>query len=323
MKNSQKNLITRFERELKKNGLIQKGDIIYVALSGGPDSVCLFDLLDKLKGKLGFDLRACHYNHKIRGKASDRDEEFVVKLCRDRGVNLIKESFRGKKVIKNELEAREVRYAFFENFLEKARGAKLAIAHNCDDLAETLIFRLVRGSGPRGIKSIPQVRGKFIRPLLNFEKNEILKYLKSEGLNYCLDATNDNTKYKRNYIRHFIVPGLQKINPKATLNIRKFAKLVEEQNDFVDKIVEKEYKRLAKYVGKKIKIDLKSFQKLEKVVKSNLLTRAALALGYDKDINLVHIDSILAMIEKNEGRKYLTLPHSLRVEIKNGKIYLS
>ena len=94
---SQKNLIKRFEGNLKKSNLIQKGDTVCIALSGGPDSVCLFDLLYKLKDKLGIQLLACHYNHKIRDKASNRDEAFVVDLCQERGVCLIKEAHKGQK----------------------------------------------------------------------------------------------------------------------------------------------------------------------------------------------------------------------------------
>ncbi len=320
---SQKNLISRFERELKQSGLIQKGDTIIVALSGGPDSVCLFDLLFKLKDKLEIKLLICHYNHKIRGKASDMDERFVVKLCQERGVDLLKDAHKGRKSIRSEQEAREVRYDFFEKILKKERVGKMAIAHNADDLSETLIFRLVRGSGPKGLKSILQVRGKFIRPLLDFRKDEILKYLKSERLSYCKDATNDDIKYKRNYIRHKVIPRLKKINPKAVTNINNFSKLLEEQNDYIDGVTDKHSDKLVKKSGKKIEIKLSDFEKLEKVIQSNLILKIALSLGYDRDISIIHINNVLEMILKKEGKKYLLLPHSLRVEIKSGKIILS
>ena len=320
---SQKNLLSKFERNLKKTDLIKEGDEIFVALSGGPDSVCLFDLLNELKDKLGIKLSACHYNHKIRGADSDRDEEFVVELCRDRGVDLIKESHKGGRLMKSEQEAREARYDFFEKITKEARGAKIAIAHNSDDLAETFVFRLVRGSGPRGLKSIPVVREKFIRPLLDFSKDEVLKYLEERGQEFCHDKTNDDVKYSRNYIRRHVMPGLVKLNPKAASNIKNFSKLMEDQGEYIDKVVLSNYDVLAKKSGKKIEIDIEKFEKLEIIIQSNLLIKSASQLGYDKDISKTHIENILTMIENKEGGKHLPLPHSLRVEIKNGKIYLS
>ncbi len=320
---SQKNLIARLERNLEKSNLIQKGDKIVVALSGGPDSICLFDLLNKLKDKYDLKLIACHYNHKMRGKDSDRDESFVVKLCLKRGVKLIKETYGGRDAIKSEQEAREVRYTFFNKILKHERGASLAIAHNADDLAETLLFRLVRGSGPKGLKSIPQARKNFIRPLLNFRKDEILKYLKDEGCKYCYDSSNKDTKYKRNYIRHKIIPHFLKINPKAIENIRNFSRLMEEQNDYIDKITQKHFDKLVKIYKNRATIDLEEFIKLDHIIQSNLIIKSASHLGYSKDISIVHIDNVLKLIRKGEGKKYLPLPHSLRVEVKNGKIYLS
>lgn len=320
---SQKNLIYRFEQSLKKNQLIKEGDRVIVALSGGPDSVCLFDLLFRLKDKLDINLSACHYNHKIRGKESDDDQCFVERLCEERGAELKVCAYGGKKALKNEEEAREARYAFFEKILKEERGAKLAIAHNADDLSETFIFRLLRGSGPKGLKSIPYRRKKFIRPLLDFSKNDIENYLENAGIEYRKDSSNYDLKYSRNYIRHCIMPEFKKINLNASQNIKNFAELLSEQNDYIEKQVKKEFICLVREKGKCFQIDRDKFEELDVVIKSNLLLFVVSKLGYNKDISNLHIKKVIQMIEKGEGGKYLALPHSLRVEVKGGKINLS
>jgi len=209
---------------IREKGLIAAGNVVMVGLSGGPDSVALFHVLLRLRERLSFSLFAAHLNHKLRGRDSDEDERFVRRLAERHGVALIAESrdvkgMRRKGGGSIEEIAREVRYGF----LRKAAGAlgagKIALGHNMDDNAETILMNLIRGSGLRGLSGIPLSRreGEFliIRPLLGVTRREILAYLKRERLRYREDVSNLDTSLTRNKIRHELIPLLgREYNPK-------------------------------------------------------------------------------------------------------------
>ena len=205
---------------IKENNLLQSGDKIVVAVSGGADSICLLYLLNKLKERLGITLEACHYNHKLRGEESDRDEKFVKKICQEWGIQASFSSAPEKNKFKNEEEAREARYLFFEKISEQDRGVKIAIAHTANDLTETFLLRLVRGTGIRGLRAIPLARKNFIRPLLHSTRSDVENYLKENNINYITDKTNYSLKYSRNFVRLKVVPLLYELKPNLNETVR-------------------------------------------------------------------------------------------------------
>ena len=183
---------------------------MFAAVSGGADSVCLLIVLNSIKDELGFDLEAIHVEHGIRGEESVDDASFVEKLCDSMNIKLHMHSVKAKEYAEEnsmslEEAARELRYNIFEGY-----EGKIAIAHNMEDNAETLIFNMIRGSGIEGLTGISIKRGKYIRPLLDCSRADIEKYLSDNNQSYRTDSTNEDSTYTRNNIRHNIMTNSQK-----------------------------------------------------------------------------------------------------------------
>lgn len=200
---------------LRENAMVEPGDDVTVALSGGADSVALLAALRALAPQLGVTLRAAHFHHGIRGAEADRDEAFCRALCESWGVPFRSgrgdaAAFAAERGLSLETAARELRYAF----LEQAAPGKLATAHNADDNAETLLLHLIRGAGPRGFGGIPPKRGRIIRPLLDVTRAEILQYLSENRIPHVEDGTNAADGCLRNRVRHRILPLLCAENPR-------------------------------------------------------------------------------------------------------------
>lgn len=320
---SQKSLELRVEKEVKERNLISSGNIVYVALSGGADSVCLFNILFNLQSKLGFGLKACHFNHKMRGEESYRDQKFVENICQKKNILLVTGQWQGKKTIKNEQKAREARYNFFDSILKSDRGAKVALAHNANDLCETFFMRIIRGAGLSGMRSIPHHRKNFIRPLLPFSRQDILSYLEGLKIDYMIDSSNKDTKYFRNKIRHDLLPKLLEFNPNLSATVAANIEILSIDYQYVRMEAEKKYKLIVQKESKnKVELSRESWLKLHPALRFEVL-RVALAYISDlDDISLIHLKSIYNLIEKGEGKKGLLLPHSLHIELKSGKIHL-
>ncbi len=210
------NKLTAFIREYD---LICPGEKIVCALSGGADSTALLFALYLLREKFQFDLAAAHFNHQLRGQESDRDEQFVRRLC-DRydiplfvGTGEVKAGSKGL-----EAAAREARYAFFATL-----PGKIATAHTANDNAETLLLHLVRGTGLKGLGGIAPINGKIIRPMLSVTRTDVQKFLKEYCLTCVQDSSNDTDLFLRNRLRHHVMPILEKENPKLAENLSAMA----------------------------------------------------------------------------------------------------
>ena len=165
-KHSQKNLYERFKKNILDNSLIEEGSELVLACSGGPDSVCLFDLLERLTKEINFSFIVAHYNHKVRGEEANADELFVRKLSEKYNREFLAGEPKGNRKIKSEEDARNLRYEFLQQVSEGRGKLKIFIAHNKDDQAETLLLNLIRGAGIRGLGSMKIVNGNLVRPLL-------------------------------------------------------------------------------------------------------------------------------------------------------------
>lgn len=227
-----KKLFLKFKAALGKSQFIDKDDEVYIAFSGGPDSVFLAHMLMELKN-VEIKVGLVYVNHSLRGSESDEEEEFVTKFALKHSLPLIKEKVDVRKYAEEhkkgiEESARELRY----NIFDKVKCDKVALAHNMDDNIETFLFRLIRGSSLKGLRSIPQKRGRYFRPILQFEKKEILAFLDSGGIEYFQDSSNFKEEYTRNKIRLGIVPKLEGINPNVR---RSISALIEEINSLAFK----------------------------------------------------------------------------------------
>lgn len=222
----------RFIQNVKNEGLIQKSDRVLLALSGGKDSVCLFFLLLDYKKLSDFEFGCCHVHHGIRGSEADQDLLFCKTLCEQHGIPFYEKRVSAPEFCKKEklgLEegARILRYRALSEVAEKHSYQKIATAHTASDQAETILFRLIRGSGLGGLCGIKQKNGMLIRPLLPFTSEEILSLLEKESQRFILDSSNDDILFSRNRIRHCILPEMKRIQPKAEKSICQFSKMAE------------------------------------------------------------------------------------------------
>ena len=218
-------------QQLLRERMLHGADTVICALSGGADSVCLAHILLRLGPEFGVRVECAHFNHQLRGEESDRDEAFVRRWCEERGVTL--HSGRGdagtyamERRLSTETAARELRYAFFDG-LGDGR-TRIATAHQADDNAETLLLHLTRGSGLRGLCGIPPVRGRYIRPLLEATRADVLQYLADHALTCVEDSTNALDDASRNRVRHQVMPVLRELNPELARACVRTARLLRE-----------------------------------------------------------------------------------------------
>lgn len=216
--------------------LVQPGERVFCAVSGGADSVALLFGMYLLREKFQFDLSAAHFNHHLRSEESDRDAEFVQEFCRGYGIPLVlgqAQVLPGKKGL--EAAAREARYAFLRSL-----PGKVATAHTADDNAETLLMHLIRGTGLKGLGGIAPRNGSVIRPMLNITRQEVEAFLQEYHLPHREDSSNASDAFLRNRLRHHVMPLLQMENPGVSLAISAAALRLRQDEEYLQSQLEKE-----------------------------------------------------------------------------------
>lgn len=318
---------------IKKYNMIKDGDEVVIGVSGGPDSITLLNILNNLKEKLNIKIYVAHINHMIRKEANEETEyvrEFCNKLGIDFFIKKIKVEEEAKKLkIGTEEAGRNIRYAFFEEVANMVGANKIATAHNSNDNAETVLMNIIRGTSVSGLKGIEKVRdGKFIRPIIECNRNEIEEYCKEQNLDPRYDKSNKENIYTRNKIRNLLIPYLQKeFNPNIIEGINRLSYIAEEEERFLNKIVENEYENILISVNNNEKNDtiilnLKEFNKLDYVIKSKLILYTISKIyGKATGIEKIHIDDIIKLCKNNIGNKYLTPKKGLKIYVKKGKIF--
>jgi len=317
---------------IKKYNLIENGDKLVLAVSGGPDSMAMLNILNELKKDsiIDFEFSVAHINHMIREEAKD-DEDYVKKYCNQNGIDFYSKSIDVKKLANNnkvgtEEAGRYVRYKFFDEVLEKTSSNKIAIAHNKNDKAETIIMNIMRGSGITGLRGIEPKRRKYIRPLIECERFEIEDYCEKEKLNPRIDKTNFENTYTRNKIRNIVIPYVKReFNPNIIETLNRLSELVADEENYIEKQVKKIYKEVLIFENQKeIVLDLKGFNNQEKVIKSRIILYTITRLfGTSKEIAKVHIEDIIKLCKNNIGNKYLTPNKNIKILVKNHKIYFT
>lgn len=202
--------IKRVLNTVKKFDLWQKGNSFIVCVSGGPDSLCLLDVLSLLAEKYHFTLHIAHVNYHLRGNDSNLDEKLVVACAKNASLPYTILSHTKSSKNSSEEKLRIIRYTFFEKLRAKKSAEYIAIAHNEDDQAETLLMRLIRGSGLLGLSAMRPKNGAVIRPLIEMSREDIVHYLKDRNISFREDKSNTDPKYLRNKIRHELIPFLEK-----------------------------------------------------------------------------------------------------------------
>ncbi|MBO5141664.1 MAG: tRNA lysidine(34) synthetase TilS [Clostridia bacterium] len=317
----------KVKQTIEKYNLINEEDKILVAVSGGPDSISLLNVLHDL----GYNLCVAHVNHGLRENAK-KDEEFVKNFCEERNIpcfikkiNLkeLMESDIALKGMSTEEAGRKARYDFFNEVLRKQNCNKIATAHNSNDNVETVIMNMVRGSGLSGLKGIDASRDNIIRPLIETSRKEIEEYCKENNLNPRHDESNDETVYTRNKVRLELIPYIEKnINSNVVNNITRMSKIISEEERFILDLVEQSYNEIVlKESETEIICSLKLFNNLDVVLKRRLILKMIIkVLGNAKDIEKVHVDDIVKLCQNNVGGKFLTPNKNIKISVLRGKV---
>lgn len=311
----------------EQKNLLKPGDTVVAGVSGGADSVCLLSLLDELKEEMGLKLYVIHVHHGIRGEEADRDAAFVRELAgkKDLPFCLVKKDVpaMAKELGMTEEEAgRRLRYEAMEEYAEKVGADKIALAHHRDDQAETVLFHLFRGSGPRGLRGMPVKRGPFIRPLLFASRQEIEEYLAEKKLPYCEDSTNSSLKYSRNILRRQILPLVtETINAQAPAHIAAMAERQEKWCLYIEKKGREAAGRLVRQEENGYSLEIDPFLQEEEVIRDEVLRQVLKRLVTGaKDIGAVHYEKIRALCTAESGRR-IELPGKTDVEKRYDRIY--
>lgn len=326
---------------IEKYNLIEEGDKIVLGVSGGPDSIAMLNILNKIKTtKIKFDIVVAHINHGIRENAK-LDEAFVEEFCNKIEVECYTLHSNIKKIAEKEKRGleetgRDVRYDFFNKVKEKTHSNKIAIAHNSNDNVETIIMNILRGSGLSGLKGIEPKSGIYIRPLIECKREWIEDYCKEEKLNPRHDESNDVNIYTRNKIRNVAIPYIkEELNSNIIETITRLSLIAKDDINYLDIQTKKAYdnmcveeKNLNNQVYNeekeaKIILDLKAFNKEDKAIQKRVILYAINKLfGTTKGIERIHIEDIVKLCNNNIGNKYLTPNKKTKIVIKNKKIYL-
>lgn len=300
------NLVKNF---IKENNLENK--TILLGLSGGVDSAVLLHILSKIKN---IKVVAIHLNHNWRGGDSKKDEELARKIAKDKNIEFYSETLP-KNVKKTETIARELRYKFFEDCAKKFKADAVFLAHNKNDNVETLIYRLIKGTGPSGLNSIPKKRDLFLRPLIEVERKEIEKYANENGLIFAVDKSNFDTKYKRNLIREKILPLMKEINPETINSISNLINL----NIMNQKIVDDVILKIQKQIIKNEKINREKFLNQTKEIQYEIINRYLKGILKTRDFKT--IDKLVKFIQNNPQNK-ISIGKNLFLKIYNNEIYI-
>ncbi len=229
-------MLSKLLQFIRQYRLIQPGDHVVCAVSGGADSVAMLWGMYLLRDKLGITLSAAHFNHNLRGAESERDEQFVKDLCARYDIALhlgTSQVTAGQKGL--EAAAREARYKFLSSL-----PGKIATAHTADDNAETVLMHLLRGTGLKGLGGIWPARGRIIRPMLSVTRQQVLDFLQSYHLDYVQDSSNDSDAFLRNRLRHHVMPLLKQENPRLTESLSAMALGLREDEAILSALVQEE-----------------------------------------------------------------------------------
>lgn len=299
---------------MKMNDILEKlknlpNDIsIVIAVSGGPDSMALLNLLNVIKKEKNIKIICAHVNHNLR-KESKAEAKMVKDYCTQKSI--IYEYMEIKEYKGNtENYARKKRYEFFENLLKKYNSKYLFTAHHGDDLIETVIMRLIRSSSLKGYSAFSEITEKkdykIYRPLITKTKEEIFNYVKNNNLPYAIDKTNDSDFFTRNRIRKYILPRLKEENKNVHLKFLEFSKTLNETEKYLKKQTEKALSKI--YIDKKV--DINSFKKEDLLVQKRIIHHI-LNETYKENITKikdVHVNNILSTVKNNTSNSKINLP---------------
>jgi tRNA(Ile)-lysidine synthase len=296
------------------NSLLKEKDTIVIGLSGGPDSMCLLNILQSLKKDI--KIVCAHINHNIR-EESKEELLFIEDYCKKNNLIIENTTFEKKSLDQdyNELELREKRYEYFGQIINKYKAKYLFTAHHGDDLVETILMRISRGSNLKGYTGFQiatqKDKYKVIKPLIFMTKEEINKYNRENNISFVIDKTNDEDIYTRNRYRHHILPFLKNENQNIHLKYLKYSRELEKYYEYVDRVVNKEI--VKRYNNKTL--DIKEFTRLDKLIQEKII-EYILDDNYTNNLYLVndkHTILVLDIINNPKPNIEINLPDNLKI----------
>ena len=312
---------------IRKKKLLKKGDSVVLGVSGGADSICMLKILSDAQKRRDISLYVLHINHQIRGAEADEDAAFVKRACTKfkvphRVVSVDVPRIAEEQGLSLEEAGRMVRYQEFSDYAYEVGANKIAVAHNSNDNAETVLMNLARGTGIKGLSGIAPKRKmedskgntiEVIRPILCLTRKEIEEYLKENEIEYRNDSTNDSTDYTRNKIRLEIMPILENINDNAMQNITNASNELANTTEYIEKDVEDAYEEFVTEKDGKLFLSDKAFS-LDPVVFTGVIRKMIEnTAGKLKDITRIHVGDVVSLSEKQVGKK-IDLPYSIVAE---------
>lgn len=298
---------------IREQHMVEEGDGVLAAVSGGADSVCLLFLLCSMREELAVRLAAFHLHHGLRGAEADRDEAFVKQLCEAWQVPFYSAhedaaAYGRERGISEEEAGRELRYSHLEALADRLSFGKIAVAHHREDQAETVVFHLFRGTGLKGMGGIRPVRGKIIRPLLECSRQEIEGYLRENGISWCEDSTNSENTYKRNRIRNELLPWAgQYLNERASEHAAQFARFAAQADAYFEAQAE-----MILEAESRAAVSVRTFDSQPEILKGYLV-RAMIrrAGGSARNLTERHIQAVCALTGPGGGVR-VDLPGGLQ-----------
>lgn len=318
------------KNDILENNLFEKGSGIVIGLSGGADSVCLLKVLKDLQTEFELKLTAVHLNHSLRGEEADQDQAFVEELCADWNIELavfkkdVNEIAQKKKITVEEA-GRITRYSLFNQVLKERKARYIAVAHQKEDQAETIMLNILRGTGLDGLCGMSIKQGNIIRPLLNVSRKQIEDFLKGENIPYRIDSTNLDSDYTRNRVRNKLFPMIRNmfdVDPVSQLV--KLSAVVQPERDFLESTAEEAFSKVAVIDSFYVKISLEKFNSLSPAIKNRIIRIAWEKINKGrKNLEYIHVEQILNLCQNGTTGKKIVLPKGIEAKISYGCLIFS
>lgn len=329
-------IVEKILKTIEKHNLIEKEDHIVIGLSGGPDSVCLFHVLTQLAPKLQLTIHPVHLNHKFRPGDAERDQQYVEALCQRFGLRchtFVKDcnALAAETGMTSEEAGRVARYdAFYQVACQVAEKIpdnriKIAVAQNANDQAETILFRILRGTGTDGLAGIAYKRQEkqfeVIRPLLDIYRHEIEAYCHDNNLNPVTDHTNNEAIYARNKIRLNLIPHLaENHNENILESLNRLGRIAAADKEYMWQETERAFEELRIDEGEEIILDRAGLHRLHPAIRHRVMMKAFGEIGLEKDISEERLTAADKIIEKKQAPKTVQFPYGYSITVAKGKV---
>ena len=310
---------SRWALEIRRKGYFHAGQRIGAAVSGGPDSVLLLHWLLRLKREQGLALAVVHFHHHLRGAESDGDEAFVRTLAESYQLEYFSSEGDVARVARErhgnlEAVARELRYRFFFSLVEQGRLDRVATAHTANDQAETVLLRLLRGAGLRGLGGIhPVLDGKVVRPFLSLTRDEVINEITAREIPYRVDSSNLNSRFRRNKVRLELLPLLAKeYNPEIVSLLSQFADRAREDEAYLERQARDRAQAWRVREGAEERFPLKVLREFPTALAVRVLRQMVQAAGHSgRGLTHCHLEALLRFCASAQSGKMLTLPRGI------------